>query len=153
MSETPIQQLIVHLNDVDLNKSEVNNENAQELLEKICCDNLKRIECKNHFLTSDLMTALCDSLQSSNNIKVSNGANMVAELAKYDTCRDFIFSPALISLLVNHLKSSNIDVLTNTCRALANICFEKCKYFFVVVICDVTTFQLYFKKMKNKRKF
>ncbi|KAK6642009.1 hypothetical protein RUM44_013732 [Polyplax serrata] len=125
MSESPLEQVIVQLNQVDVNKSDFNNFNYQNLLEKICCNNLKRIECKTHFLTSDLMTALCDSLQSSNPSKIVNGAHFVAELGKYDTCREFISNPLLISLLINHLKSSNIDVLIQTCRALANICFEK----------------------------
>lgn len=128
MSESPLEQVIVQLNEINLNKSEMNSANYQKLLEKECCNNLKRIECRTHFLTSDLMTALCDSLQSTNNHKISNGANLVAELGKYDSCRDFISNSVLIALLLNHLESSNLDVLIHSCRALANICFEKSKY-------------------------
>ena len=92
---------------------------------EFCCENLKRYECKTHFLTPDLMTVLCDSLQSTSSIKIANAANLVAELGKYDCCRDFLCNQILVSLLLRHLQSSVLDVLIHTCRALGNICFEK----------------------------
>ena len=125
MSENPIEQLISHLNQVDLSKGGKNTVFYQNLLEKVCCENLKRYECKTHFLTPHLMTVLCDSLQSTSSIKIANAANLVAELGKYDCCRDFLCNQILVSLLLRHLQSSVLDVLIHTCRALGNICFEK----------------------------
>lgn len=130
MTENSVNEIIDELKKVDLKKSDAADPSSyKNLLEKTCCNNLRRVECKNHFLSSDLMTAIFDSLnKSSADNKKANAANLVAELGKYESCKEFLVNPNLIKALIGNLESTNVDVLLQTCRALGNICFENSKY-------------------------
>ena len=130
MTENSVNEIIDELKKVDLKKSDAADPSSyKNLLEKTCCNNLRRVECKNHFLSSDLMTAIFDSLnKSSTDNKKANAANLVAELGKYDSCKEFLINPNLVTALIGNLDSTNVDVLQQTCRALGNICFENSKY-------------------------
>ena len=129
MTEASINEIIAELKKVDLKTTPVEDPASyKNLLEKICCNNLKKVECKVHFLTPDLMTAIFNSLnKSSSDNKKANAANLVAELGKYESCKEFVMNPNLISTLIGNLDSTNVDVLLHTCRALGNICYENSK--------------------------
>ncbi|KAL0266850.1 UNVERIFIED_CONTAM: hypothetical protein PYX00_009288 [Menopon gallinae] len=126
MSENPVDEVISELNKVSLNEADLKDDvNYQNIIEKICCNDQKRIDCYTHFLTTELMSAICENLNNSNSEKVCNTANFVALLGKYEKCREYLANINLIRLLIANLKSDNLSVLIQSCRALANICFEK----------------------------
>lgn len=130
MTETSTDEIIAELKKLDLKSAPLEDPTSyKSLIEKICCNNLKKVECKNHFLTPTLMTAIFDSLnKSSTDNKKANAANLVAELAKYDACKEFVINPNLVSTLIGNLESTNVDVLLQTCRALGNICYENSEF-------------------------
>lgn len=55
---------------------------------------------------------------------VAKTAKAIAEIAKTDRGREKCTSFELIQALINLLKEEDVDVLTQTSRALGNICYE-----------------------------
>ncbi|XP_053637067.1 rap1 GTPase-GDP dissociation stimulator 1 isoform X1 [Cherax quadricarinatus] len=52
------------------------------------------------------------------------GAELVAELAKVESCRLGCVTGGLVPILVEKMSSSNTKVALQACRALGNICYE-----------------------------
>lgn len=153
MSDNPVDEVVSELNRVSLNEADLKQENIyQNIIEKICCDKQKRINCSTHFMTSELMTAICDNLKSSNAKKVCNTANFIALLGKYENCREYLANRSLIHLLIENLKSDNLPVLIQSCRALANICFERGNNFSNFLCIDYSTFYIKIHYFQPKRR-
>lgn len=55
---------------------------------------------------------------------VAKTAKAIAEIAKTDRGREKCTNFELIRALINLLKEEDVDILTQTSRALGNICYE-----------------------------
>lgn len=93
----------------------------QDNLEKPCCDGKQTHECQTHFLTPGLKAQLRDSLGGDPH---GTTAKIIAELGKFDTCRQFLLDDTIITCLIKNLNSKNTELLTQSSRALANLCYD-----------------------------
>ncbi|XP_045609415.1 rap1 GTPase-GDP dissociation stimulator 1 isoform X1 [Procambarus clarkii] len=64
------------------------------------------------------------AIQSSSLEAQAKGAELVAELAKVESCRLGCVTGGLVPILVEKMSSSNTKVALQACRALGNICYE-----------------------------
>lgn len=93
----------------------------ETFLERTCCGDTLTHECSTHFLTPDLIDQLRRRV---NEDRTATTAKIIAELAKHKSCREFMFDNAVIEKLVGNLGSLDEELLFQTCRALANLCYD-----------------------------
>lgn len=55
---------------------------------------------------------------------IAKTAKAIAEIAKSKTGREKCTSTDLVNALIDLLKDDRVDILTQTSRALGNICYE-----------------------------
>lgn len=72
------------------------------------------------------MTQLETLLQLESKAIVAKAAQVVAELAKSESGRENYGNTAILKILIEHLKTKeeDLNVLTQVCRALGNICYD-----------------------------
>jgi len=106
---------------IKLDLAIVDPEEIQNNLERPCCNGKQMHECHTHFLTGNLKNQLRDGIASDTQGTV---AQVIAELAKFDSCRSFMMDDVVIHSLVKNLSAQNSLLLTQSCRALANLCYD-----------------------------
>lgn len=70
------------------------------------------------------MNVFITLLTHKSNVIVTKATKTVAELARTKDGREKCSQNELVKLLINLLKEDDIDLVTQACRALGNICYE-----------------------------
>lgn len=71
-----------------------------------------------------VLPLLASAIQSSSEEAQAKGAELVAELAKVESCRVGCVTSGLVPILVEKMASTTTGVALQACRALGNICYE-----------------------------
>ncbi|XP_043524880.1 rap1 GTPase-GDP dissociation stimulator 1-B isoform X1 [Frieseomelitta varia] len=102
-------------------KSEKKIEDINQVLDSIVNVSKTSIEEGTEFTIDDVfLTLLCHESKEI----IAKTAKAIAEIAKSEKGREKCTSTDLVNALLDLLKEDHIDVLTQTSRALGNICYE-----------------------------
>ncbi|KAK9303276.1 hypothetical protein QLX08_005037 [Tetragonisca angustula] len=102
-------------------KSEKKIEDINQVLDSIVNVSKTSIEEGTEFTIDDVfLTLLCHESKEI----IAKTAKAIAEIAKSERGREKCTSTDLVNALIDLLKEDRIDVLTQTSRALGNICYE-----------------------------
>lgn len=73
-------------------------------------------------------------LNHESNVVVAKTAKMIAEISRTVSGRQICTSSNVAKTLINVLSRDDIDVLTQTSRALGNICYENGNYRIIKIL-------------------
>ncbi|XP_076652847.1 visceral mesodermal armadillo-repeats isoform X2 [Halictus rubicundus] len=102
-------------------KSEKEIEDIVQVLDSIVNVSKTYIEESTEFTVDDVFLTL---LHHESKEIIAKTAKAIAEIAKSERGRDKCTTTDIVDALINLLKDDRIDVLTQTTRALGNICYE-----------------------------
>ncbi|XP_064087915.1 rap1 GTPase-GDP dissociation stimulator 1-B-like [Macrobrachium nipponense] len=111
-----------------LEKLRVSSENPtpeplDELLDQIHQQDDTTEVCEG-LVNGGVLPLLASAIQSSSEEAQAKGAELVAELAKVESCRVGCVTSGLVPILVEKMASTTTGVALQACRALGNICYE-----------------------------
>ncbi|XP_068218046.1 rap1 GTPase-GDP dissociation stimulator 1 isoform X2 [Palaemon carinicauda] len=111
-----------------LEKLRVSSENPtpeplDELLNKIHQQDDMTEVCE-ALVNGGVLELLAGAIKSSSEEAQAKGAELVAELAKVESCRLGCVTSGLVPILVENMASTTTGVALQACRALGNICYE-----------------------------
>ncbi|XP_043255849.1 rap1 GTPase-GDP dissociation stimulator 1 isoform X5 [Colletes gigas] len=102
-------------------KSEKENEDIVQILDSIANDSKTSVGEATEFMVDDVFLTL---LHHESKDIIAKTAMAIAEIAKSRKGREKCTNTDLVNALIDLLKDDRIDVLTQTSRALGNICYK-----------------------------
>lgn len=119
-----IDKLLVELKHVVQTKSKVNESDTTDIIQIL--DSLINVskscdEGTPEFTIDDVFLTL---LTHESKTIIIKAAKTIAEIAKTEQGRNTCTNDDLVKILIKLLKEDDIHILTQTCRALGNICYE-----------------------------